>query len=843
MYLCKPKQRVGTSMRLSELQTGHKAYIIRVNGSGAFRKRILEMGFVRGQEVRSVLNAPLKDPIKYEIMEYEVSLRRSEAVMVEISVLEADAGKNGAAPDDLLPPDEGEHNVNGKEHPISHDGEPPYQQEKNIRVALVGNPNAGKTSIFNLASGGHERVGNYGGVTVNSKEGTLQHNGYTFRLVDLPGTYSLSAYTPEELFVRKHLLEEKPDVIINVVSASALERNLYLTTELIDLEVPMVIALNMYDELEQSGRTFDHKTFSDLINTPIIPTVGKRGEGIPQLLEKVIAVYREGKKESVQIPYGRVLEKSISVMEREIRPADTAQWNMPLRYICVKLLEGDQDVEQHVHALPGLEAISARRDKERVYIEKLLREDPESAFTNARYGFIAGGLKQTLTEKTQFADKTKLIDSLVTHKYLGFPLFFLFLWIMFEATFRLGGYPMAGIEWMVEQLGNLFRNNMAEGPLKDLIVDGIIGGVGGVIVFLPNIVILYLFIAFMEDSGYMARAAFIMDKVMHKIGLHGKSFIPLIMGFGCNVPAVMATRTIESRSSRMITMFIVPFMSCSARLPVYILFVGTFFPSRASLVLLGLYVFGILIAALTARLLRRSVFKEDETPFVMELPPYRMPTLKSVFTHMWDRSRQYLQKMGGPILVASIVIWFLGYFPHDQEREAGYDAQIAQIEMQHNSGMVDAAERESLIAETAHSRKTAHQENSYIGRIGHFMEPAMRPLGFDWKISVSLLSGMAAKEIVISTMGVLYTGDSDDQQSLQQRLKAETYADGTPVFTTLVITGFLLFVLIYFPCIATIAAIKEESHSWRWALFSVFYSTGLAWLVAFLVHQVGSLFI
>jgi len=406
---------------------------------------------------------------------------------------------------------------------------------------------------------------------------------------------------------------------------------------------------------------FRPQDLSDLINTPIIPTVGKRGEGIPQLLEKVIAVYREGKKESVQIPYGRVLEKSISVMEREstdlqIRHNGTCRSGISVSS-CWRV---DQDVEQHVHALPGLEAISARRDKERVYIEKLLREDPESAFTNARYGFIAGGLKQTLTEKTQFADKTKLIDSLVTHKYLGFPLFFLFLWIMFEATFRLGGYPMAGIEWMVEQLGNLFRNNMAEGPLKDLIVDGIIGGVGGVIVFLPNIVILYLFIAFMEDSGYMARAAFIMDKVMHKIGLHGKSFIPLIMGFGCNVPAVMATRTIESRSSRMITMFIVPFMSCSARLPVYILFVGTFFPSRASLVLLGLYVFGILIAALTARLLRRSVFKEDETPFVMELPPYRMPTLKSVFTHMWDRSRQYLQKMGGPILVASIVIWFLG---------------------------------------------------------------------------------------------------------------------------------------------------------------------------------------
>jgi len=827
-------------MRLSELQTGHKAYIIKVNGSGAFRKRILEMGFVRGQEVRSILNAPLKDPIKYEIMEYEVSLRRSEAVLVEICMLAADIGKSGAADDDLLSIEEYE--GNGAEHHIHHNSTQ-HQQVKNIRVALVGNPNAGKTSIFNLASGAHEHVGNYSGVTVNSKEGTLKHNGYTFTLVDLPGTYSLSAYTPEELFVRKHILGEEPDVLINVVSASALERNLYLTTELIDLEAPMVIALNMYDEMEQSGRTFDHKTFSALINTPIVPTVGKRGEGIPQLLEKVISVYQETEHEHVLIPYGRVLEKSIGIMEREIENSVTASLNMPLRYFCIKLLEGDKEMEDRLSGLQDNMPIFARRDKERAYIEKLLREDPESAFTNARYGFIAGGLKQTLTEKTQLADKTKLIDTLVTHKYLGFPFFFIFLWLMFEATFRLGGYPMAWIEWLVAQLGNLFRGNMAEGPLKDLIVDGIIGGVGGVIVFLPNIVILYLFIAFMEDSGYMARAAFIMDKVMHKMGLHGKSFIPLIMGFGCNVPAIMATRTIESRSSRMITMFIVPFMSCSARLPVYILFVSAFFPSMASLILLGLYAVGILIAAFTARMFRKTLFREDDTPFVMELPPYRMPTLKSVFTHMWDRSRQYLQKMGGAILIGSIIIWFLGYFPRDKEREARYEAQIAEIEMQHNTGAMGADERESLTAVIAHNRNTEHQENSYIGTIGKFMEPVMRPLGFDWKISVSLLSGMAAKEIVISTMGVLYTGDSEDQQSLKERLQGETYDDGTPVFTPLVIAGFLLFVLIYFPCIATIIAIKEEAHSWRWALFSVFYSTGLAWLVAFLVYQVGSLFV
>src|SRR5690554_6666205 len=824
-------------MRLSELQTGQKAYIKKVHGSGAFRKRILEMGFVRGEEVKSVLNAPLKDPIKYEIMDYDVSLRRSEAVLIELTMIREET-KNSYSKDDTDAQIASEPDYIRKFRTRKQN-----YSEKSIKVALIGNPNSGKTSIFNLASGAHEHVGNYSGVTVNSKEGTLKHNGYTFRLVDLPGTYSLSAYTPEELFVRKHILEEKPDVIVNVVSASALERNLYLTTELIDLEVPMVIALNMYDELEQSGRTFDHRKFSDLINTPIVPTVGKRGEGIPQLLEKVITVYQQKEHAHVLIPYGRVLEKSITVMEREMESSLNAEWSIPLRYLCIKLLEGDKEVEKRLRGVPDNSVIFARRDKERLYIEKLLREDPESAFTNARYGFIAGGLKQTLTEKTQFADKTKLIDTLVTHKYLGFPLFFLFLWVMFEATFRLGSYPMGWIEWLVAQLGNLFRGNMAEGPLKDLIVDGIIGGVGGVIVFLPNIVILYLFIAFMEDSGYMSRAAFIMDKLMHKIGLHGKSFIPLIMGFGCNVPAIMSTRTIESRSSRMITMLIVPFMSCSARLPVYILFIGIFFPKNASLALLSLYIIGILIAALTALLFRKTLFKEEDTPFVMELPPYRMPTVKSILTHMWERASQYLRKMGGPILVASIIIWFLGYFPQDRSQYNNIAKQTSMIENQFARNQITADQRDQLLTEATLAYNIEHQENSFIGKIGKFIEPVMRPLGFDWKMSVSLLSGMAAKEVVISTMGVLYTGDSESQESLQARIESETNADGSPVFTPLAVVAFLLFVLIYFPCIATIAAIKEESHSWKWAVFSVLYSTGLAWLVALLVFQVGSLFI
>ena len=605
----------------------------------------------------------------------------------------------------------------------------------------------------------------------------------------------------------------------------------------------MVIALNMYDELESSGRKFEHNTFSKLINVPIVPTVGKRGEGIPQLLEEVIRVKNEKNHTFAQLPYGRVLEKSISIMERELNDSFKLKKELSLRYICIKLLEGDKDVEKHIAGLPKHNQIIARRDKERNYIEKLLREDAESAFTNARYGFIAGGLRETLEQLPEKVDKGKLIDLIVTNKYLGFPIFFLFLWIMFEATFRLGNYPMEWIENLVSFIGNLIRSNMSPGPLKDLVVDGIIGGVGGVIVFLPNIVILYFFIAFMEDSGYMARAAFIMDKLMHRIGLHGKSFIPLIMGFGCNVPAIMSTRTIESRSSRMITMLIVPFMSCSARLPVYILFIGTFFPKNASIALLSLYIIGIIIAALTALLFRKTLFKEEDTPFVMELPPFRMPTLKSIVIHMWERASQYLRKMGGPILIASIIIWFLGYFPQNSTQSNENEQQIANIETRFENNQISADQRDQILTEITLIQNIEHQENSYIGKIGKFIEPIMRPLGFDWKMSVSLLSGMAAKEIVISTMGVLYTGDSESQESLQSRLLSETDTDGNPVFKPLVVTAFLLFVLIYFPCIATIAAIKEESHSWKWAIFSVLYSTGLAWLVALLVFQIGSLFI
>ncbi len=828
-------------MLLSDLKTGERGIIVRVNGSGAFRKRILEMGFIKGKTIKVILNAPLKDPIKYKIMDYEVSLRRSEARLIEVVYPDSSKKDEVASLHHNFDSESNEMLVEDirKSQPIKSQDE----GKKVITVALVGNPNAGKTSLFNIASGAHEHVGNYGGVTVDSKEGKFKHGGYTFKIVDLPGTYSLSAYTPEELFVRSHIVDDKPDVVINIVAASNLERNLYLTTELIDMEVPVVIALNMYDELLESGSEFNYKKLSKMIGIPMVPTVAKSGVGIDELFDSVIRIYEDKEPivRRVHIYYGNTIENSISKLNIQLEKSKDDRLVFPRRYISVKLLEKDRDIESYVSSLSNSKGIFDVRNTEVKYVEETLKEDTESALTNARYGFIAGGLKETLKEKTNESERTRIIDSIVTNKYLGFPLFFFFMWVMFECTFRLGGYPMEWIESGVALLGNFIRGVMPEGMLKDLIVDGVIGGVGGVIVFLPNILILYAFISFMEDSGYMARAAFIMDKVMHKMGLHGKSFIPLVMGFGCNVPAILATRTIESRNSRMITMLINPFMSCSARLPVYLLFVGVFFKSYASFVLFGLYFTGILIAVISARVFKRFLFPKEDTPFVMELPPYRMPTVRAVLIHMWDKSRQYLRKMGGVILIASIIIWFLGYFPRNEVRESAFDDQVAMVESQLKAKQIDEAAKQEQIEEIEDQRNIAHQEESYIGRIGKTIEPLMRPLGFDWKISVSLLSGMAAKEVVVSTLGVLYTGDPENQESLEVRLLGDTRADGTPAFTPLVVVSLLLFVLIYFPCVATIAAIKEESGSWKWGIFSIIYTTLLAWVVSFLVFQIGSL--
>lgn len=805
-------------------------------GRGAFRKRIIEMGFIRGKEVEVVKNAPLKDPIQYRILGYDVSLRRSDAQLIDVVSAAEYAEEQKAAGDRpidqyILPSDEELRNIALKKGKI-------------INVALVGNPNCGKTSLFNFASGAHEHVGNYSGVTVDAKEGTFQHKGYTFKIVDLPGTYSLSAYSPEELYVRKHLNEEQPDVVINVVDASNLERNLYLTCQLIDMDERMVIALNMYDELERQGNKFDYESLSRMLGIPMIPTVSRTGFGIEALFDRVIQVYEEADPilRHIHINYGDILEKGIKNINATLKKVADIPTSISKRYLSIKLLERDKEVETEIKNFPQAESILQERDRNTTQIEELLKQDCETAFTDARYGFIDGALRETFQRnKIREVTSTQLIDTFVTHKILGFPIFILFMWIMFEVTFRVGEYPMGWIEWLVGVIGDFMRNTMSDGPLKDLLVDGIIGGVGGVIVFLPNILILYAFISFMEDSGYMARAAFIMDKLMHKMGLHGKSFIPLVMGFGCNVPAIMASRTIESRNSRMITMLILPLMSCSARLPIYVLLSGAFFPKQAGSVLLMLYLAGIFLAIIMARVFKRFLFKEEDVPFVMELPPYRMPTGKSIMLHMWEKAKQYLHKMGGVILVASIIIWFLSYFPLHSPEEAEIDRQIAQVEQ---VGEL-SSEQEETLSLLEHHKATVHQKNSYIGMIGEALQPILSPLGFDWKMSVSLMTGMAAKEVVVSTLSVLYVGEADDEGSpqLDKMMKEDTYDDGTPVFTPLVALSFMLFVLIYFPCVATVSAIVHESGSWKWGLFVIGYTCLLAWAVSFVVFQAGSLFI
>ena len=822
-------------MRLSELRTGEKGVIVKVLGHGGFRKRIVEMGFIKGKTVEVILNAPLKDPIKYRLLGYEISLRRQEADMIEVvSEQEARTMQNpyhGSITEDV-PVSESELVALAK------------GKRRTINVALVGNPNCGKTSLFNIASGAHEHVGNYSGVTVDAKEGFFDFQGYHFRIVDLPGTYSLSAYTPEELYVRKHIIEETPDVIINVADSSNLERNFYLTTQLIDMNVRMVIALNMYDELESSGNKLDYIKLSQLIGVPMIPTVCRRGEGIDQLFHVIIGIYEGGdflsqkgeirseiledlrdwhktyvpdhefgshKEEEdarprgymrhIHINHGPELERSIEEVKKAISQNEDIRHKYSTRFLSIKLLENDKEIENFISTLPNGKEIIAIRNKETLRIRKVMNEDSEQAITDAKYGFITGALKETFTDNhLEKEQTTRVIDSIVTHRIWGYPIFFLFLYIMFEGTFVLGDYPMQGIEWLVDQLGNLIRNNMAEGPLKDLLIDGIIGGVGGVIVFLPNILILYFFISILEDSGYMARAAFIMDKIMHRMGLHGKSFIPLIMGFGCNVPPIMATRTIEDRKSRLITMLVNPLMSCSARLPIYLVMIGAFFPNCASFMLLCIYTAGILLAVIMARIFSKFLVKGEDSPFVMELPPYRMPTSKSIMRHTWEKGAQYLKKMGGIIMIASIIIWFLGYYPQHDAYES--------------------------VAE--------QQKNSYIGQIGKAIEPVIKPLGFDWKLGIGLISGVGAKELVVSTLGVLYTNEGDvENVNLSNRI---------PI-TPLVALAYMLFVLIYFPCIATFAAIKQESGSWKWAIFTAGYTTGLAWLIAFTVFQIGSLIV
>lgn len=799
-------------MRLSDLQTGDKAVITKILGHGAFRKRVMEMGFVRGREVKVLLHAPLRDPIKYEIMGYEVSLRRSEAYLIEVR---PDSDRQ-----ESIPMGSGHGTVEE-----SAEGNTVHPDTRNlINIALIGNPNCGKTSLFNHLTGSSKHVGNYSGVTVDAESGKFRYRDYTFNVVDLPGTYSLASYSPEELYVRKYLREEVPDVIVNVVDASNLERNLYLTTELIDIDRSMVIALNMYDELRRDGTTFDYELMGSMIGVPIVPTVSKTGEGIQRLLETVIDVF-EGRSKVVRhihVHLGPDMEHAVSVLKDAIKKYGETGHHISPRFIAIKLLERDAETESLIATVEHGEELLKQRDKLADELNDRIGSDIGDTIVGEKYGFIAGALKETMVRSdVRRRDATGVIDHYVTNKYIGIPLFFAIMLTTFWLTFALGQYPMDWLENGVSWLSSFVSRTLPDGPIKDMLADGVIGGVGGVIVFLPNILILYFCISFMEDTGYMARAAFIMDKVMHKIGLHGKSFIPLVMGFGCNVPAIMASRTIESRSSRLITILINPFISCSARIPIYVLLVGTFFPEHATLVFAGIYATGILAGVITARLLRRFWFKKDETPFVMELPPYRVPTFKTSLRHMWDKGEQYLRKMAGLILVASIIVWALNYFPIRN----GIPASSPQMK-EHYSG--------ETVIDTKH--------DSYLEMAGKSIQPVMEPVGFHWRSSVAALAGVPAKEIVVSTLGVLYTGDEAvTDNSLGARLRTPDPETGKPDFTPASALSFMIFILLYCPCTATLVAIVRETGNWRWGIFSAVYNTLLAWCAAWIVYHVALL--
>lgn len=668
-------------------------------------------------------------------------------------------------------------------------------------VAIAGNPNAGKTTIFNNLTGGRQHVGNWPGVTVEKKEGKSSGGGIQFDVVDLPGTYSLTAYSLEEVVVRDFIAGEKPDAVVNVVDASNIERNLYLTTQLLELGVPLIIALNMVDVAESRGVKIDVELLSELLGVPVVPMVGLRNRGTDELKETIGGAVRgEVKFRGVQATYGREAEEEIAKLERAIEEDDALNKELlgkySARWIAVKLLEEDEKVAEDIERISGPDAlVFSQLEKSQKHLLTIFGEDIETIIVDNRYGYVAGIVRETVTrEREGYRSQSDRIDGILTNRLLGFPIFAVLMWLMFFLTFYLGKFPMAWIDSLVTWLGNLVTTNLTSPAwLQSLLADGVIGGVGSVLVFMPQIMIMFLCISLLEDTGYMARAAFIMDRVMHWLGLHGKSFIPLVMGFGCNVPAVMATRTLESEKDRMITILVNPLMSCTARLPIYALFTSAFFAANQGTVTFSLYLLGIILAVAMAKLFRKTIFRGESEPFVMELPPYRWPTARGTFIHMWERGSLFLKKAGTIILLGSVTIWFLSYFP---------------------SG-VDYGSSASL-----------------AGKIGQFFEPLVKPLGFDWRAVVALLFGFIAKEIVVSTYGALL-GVGESKAAISTELHG--------IFTPLTAYTFMAFSLLYTPCLATVAVIRRETGSWKWAAFAIGYSLVLAWLVAFVIYRIGLL--
>ncbi len=726
---------------------------------------------------------------------------------------------------------------------------------KKIVIALSGNPNSGKTTIFNNLTGARQKVGNWGGVTVEKKEGTVRFGDYEIKVVDLPGTYSLTAYTMEEVIARDFIIHEKPDVVVNIIDASNLERNLYLATQLLELKVKLIFVLNMYDVAKARGISIDIDTMSMLLGVPIIPTIGTKKEGMDELLETVIKVAedKDSRVRQIDINYGQEVEEEIQKLERLIEKEASLKERYNPRWLAIKLLENDQDVLSKIRGIEIDKDILNQAKRSREHLWSIYHDDPETIIADRRYGFIGGTLKETVTlaslDRVTLSDK---IDKVLTNRLLSFPIFIFFMWLMFQITFRIGAYPMEWIDTGVGYLASFMKTYLPPGPFSDLIVDGIISGVGGVIIFLPNILLLFLCISFMEDTGYLARAAFIMDKVMHTLGLHGKSFIPLLMGFGCNVPAIMATRTLENRRDRLLTMLINPLMSCSARLPVYILLAGTFFPRQAGNVIFSIYILGVALALMMGQIFKRTLFKGESAPFVMELPPYRIPTLRSTLLHMWEKGSIYLKKMGGVILIASVIIWFLGAYPKPSSYSVDYKKAISDITEEYNMALAKLKEKnassdeleklktsmEEKKGKLIQAMKAEELEYSFIGRMGRLVAPILKPIGFDWKMGVSLITGFVAKEVVVSTMAVLYQAEEKKENNRQDSLGEALKKSG---LTPLTAYAFMAFVLIYVPCLMTVFAIRKESGSWGWMFFSIAYSSSLAWFIAFVIVKGGKL--
>ena len=778
-----------------------------------------------------------------------------------------------------------------------------------IQVALAGNPNCGKTSIFNNMTGSRQHVGNYAGVTVEKKVGETKIDGHDIEIIDLPGTYSLTARSLDELAARNVIINENPELIANVVDASNLERNLYLTAQLIELEQPLLLVLNMVDVAKEMGLKFNNKKLEELTGSTVVETIGRVNKGTEDALRGIVKVSKERKIPNIRVNYGEVLEPAIAELEAEVAKLDTGRY--PHRWVAIKLLEQDTDILEKVQELDKSGVVLSKAEALRTELNKSV--DMDIVFQEYRHRFAVDVFNGVLEVVPEHEDtKSDNIDKILTNRWLGIPIFLCIMWVMFYLVINIAEYPKGWLESAFKLLTDFIGANLEDGLLKSLLNDGIIGGVGAVISFIPHIVLLFVSISFLEDTGYMARAAFVIDRVMRGVGLHGKSFIPMLLGFGCNVPSIMGARILDNPRDRMITILVSPFMSCSARLPVYTLLASAFFPPEdAPTILLGIYTLGIVVAVVTAKVLRTYVFKGEAEPFVMEMPPYHMPTLRSVGIHMWERSVMYLKKAGTFILAASILIWFLTSFPQDVEYSQDYDAAREQVTMTHahmadeilvNAMLVTEeqqaeandilgqmlaldeehkddppAEEEEATAEEATQEEAVEEpayfeelkaeelypvawalyvnhkaeedeikeldlqqgkekiEQSYAAELGRFIQPVMEPLGFNWRVNIAVIAAVAAKEVMVSTLGTIYAIEASDVDSKS----LEEFLSTDPDFTPAIGLGLMVFALLYLPCLATMAVLKRETDSWKWfgAVFA--YTSILAWVGAYIAVHIG----